>query len=357
MAKKKSKSNGALRTVLSVVCVVLAMVLVVLLGGTVYAEYLLNQMNYVPAGETQPRLSQEEIDAMETEPEEEDPEFTGPELSGDDVDLGERPDAQIGGEGQNIVNILLIGQDTTDGVRARSDSMILCTINKAKNTITMTSFMRDMYVKIPGYKKNRINASYNWGGMTLLNETLYENFGIHVDGNVEVDFEHFKDLIDLLGGVNIELTKAEANYINKWVYWEKATSGVNRLSGAQALMYARDRTTPANGSAGDFQRTSRQRTLLNSLIEEYKNASLTTMIGMLDDILPMITTDLTKSDITTYVTEFFPMLASAEIIMQRIPVEGAYYQARIDGMAVLVPDLEKNVQALVDSLTDTEGVG
>lgn len=355
MAKKKTNSRTGTRTTLIVLCVVLGLVLVVLLSGTVYAEYLLGKMNYVQSNETQPRLSQEEFDAMQGT-EEPDPDFTGPELNADEVEL-EDPNAQIGGEGQSIVNILLIGQDTTDGTRARSDSMILVTFNKNKNTITMTSFMRDLYVKIPGYNKNRINTSYALGGMSLLNETLETNFGIHVDGNVEVDFGHFEEIIDLLGGVTIELTSGEASYINKWVPQQKATKGVNRLSGAQALMYARDRTTSANGSAGDFQRTSRQRTVLNALIEEYKNTSLTNMIGMLDDILPMLTTDLTKKEIVGYVQEFLPMLASAEIITQRIPADGCYTMAMIDGMSVLVPDIAKNVQILVESLTETDGVG
>lgn len=353
MARKKSNGSSGTRTILSVLCVMLGLILVVMLSGTVYAEYLLGKMNYVSPDETQTRLSQEEYDAMQ-ETEETDPDFTGPEMDADDVTLDD-PDAQIGGEGQSIVNILLIGQDTTDGTRARSDSMILVTFNREKNTITMTSFMRDLYVKIPGYKSNRINASYALGGMTLLDETLQTNFGVHVDGNVEVDFGHFTEIIDLLHGVTIDLTAAEASYINKWVPDEKAVEGVNRLSGAQALMYARNR----HDARGDFNRTNRQRTLLNALIEEYKNTSLTTMLGMLDDILPMITTDLTKKEIVNYVQEFLPMLASAEIITQRIPGDDCYKMAMIDGMSVLVPDINKNVQILVDSLTEggSDGVG
>ena len=142
MARKKSKDSSGTRTVLSVLCVMLGLILAVMLSGTVYAEYLLGKMNYVAPDETQPRLSQEEYDAMK-ETEEHDPDFTGPQMNEDDVTLDD-PNAQIGGEGQNIVNILLIGQDTTNGTRARSDSMILVTVNKDKNTITMTSFLMDL---------------------------------------------------------------------------------------------------------------------------------------------------------------------------------------------------------------------
>ncbi|MFQ9799037.1 MAG: LCP family protein [Clostridia bacterium] len=100
-----------------------------------------------------------------------------------------------------MVNILLIGQDRREGEgRQRSDSMILATINKKSQSIYLTSFMRDMYVPIPGYSDNRINAAYAFGGMDLLDDTIETNFGIHIDGNVEVDFSGFKTLIDMMGG-------------------------------------------------------------------------------------------------------------------------------------------------------------
>lgn len=352
MSKKKTYLQQ--RTALKVLCIVLGMLLTILLAGTAYVEHLLDQMTYVDPNETQPRLSAEEADALlSQETETVDPDFTGPELNEEDVHL-EDTDALIGGDG--IVNILLIGQDTTDENRSRSDSMILVTFNKERNTITMTSFMRDMYVKIPGYKKNRINVAYLLGGMQLLDETLYNNFGVEIDGNVEIDFSHFKELIDLLGGIELELNYKEADFVNLKTRRYTLEAGTQQLDGEQALWYARFR----GDALGDFNRTNRQRIVLNTLLENYKNAKLTTLIGMLDDILPMVTTDLTKSEIVSYVTELFPMLATAEVITQRIPVDGAYEMARIDGMSVLVPNISKNVQALVDSLVEFEedaGVG
>ena len=92
----------------------------------------------------------------------------------------------------NIKSILLIGQDKREGQsRQRSDSMILATLDKDQKTISLTSFMRDLYVAIPGYSSTRINAAYAYGGMDLLDETLTQNFGVEIDGNVEVDFEVF----------------------------------------------------------------------------------------------------------------------------------------------------------------------
>ena len=347
---KKEKKQSTKRTVLIVVCIVLGIVLAALIGATAFTKYLLGRINYTGAA-TQPTLSQEEIDAIEnavddTVP----PEETAPEVNEEDI-IWSDVDATIGGD--EIVNIMLIGQDRRPGEdRARSDSMILVTFNKTKKTVTMTSFMRDLYVKIPGgYKDNRINTSYSLGGMELLDETLFVNFGVEVDANVEVDFDQFEHIIDLLGGVKIELDEAEAKYINKKMNTRNVQAGLQTLNGKQALWYARNRST---GGTSDFGRTNRQRTVLNALIEAYKNKPITEMIGLLDDILPLITTDMEQNEILSYVVTLFPLLADSEIVTQHIPVQGGYYDATIRGMQVLVPNMEVNRQALIDSLSNGE---
>lgn len=347
------KDQKKKRTLRIAVCVVVGIVLAVVLAATFFAQYLLGRLNYAERG-SRPTLSQEEIEAIENSTDEAlDPNFEGPEMTGEEIDWGEVY-ATIGGD-DNIVNVMLIGQDRRPGEgRARSDSMILVTFNKEKKTITMTSFMRDLYVKIPGgYKDNRINVSYSLGGMELLDQTLHENFGVVVDANVEVDFQQFRKIIDLLGGVEIELDEAEARYINKKMNTRDVEAGLRTLSGRQALWYARNRST---GGTSDFGRTNRQRTVLNALIEAYKNKPLPEMIGLLDDILPLITTDLTQGEIIRYVTALFPMLSECEIITQQIPVQGGYYNATIRQMQVLVPDMEMNRQALIDSLTNSETI-
>ena len=346
------EQNKKKRTTKIIVCVILSIVLVAALGVTIFAQYLLGKLNY--SDRLQPSLSQEEIDALQNgDGETVDPNFTGPNLNGDEIDWGEVY-ATIGGD-DNIVNVMLIGQDRRPGEdRARSDSMILVTFNKEKKTITMTSFMRDLYVKIPGgYLDNRINVSYSLGGIELLNQTLYENFGVVVDATVEVDFGQFRNIIDLLGGVEIELDEAEARYINKKMNTRDVEPGLQVLNGKQALWYARNRST---GGTSDFGRTNRQRTVLNALIEAYKNKPLTEMIGLLDDILPLITTDLTQGEIIRYVTALFPMFSECEIVTQQIPVQGGFYDATIRGMQVLVPNMDMNRQALIDSLTNGDTI-
>ncbi len=345
MANKKKKNYSVLRPALMVSCIVLGLVLLMLLSATVYAEYLLGQMNYyedVPR-ETMSNEEAEEFLKQETDPEDEN--YTGSEMNAEDVEL-ETAEEKLE-TSENVVNILLIGADYQSGDVARSDSMILCTFNKPKNTITMTSFMRDMYVQIPGYYKNKLNASYSIGGMQLLQKTLDHNFGVQVDGVVEVDFSQFAKLIDLLGGVELDVTYMEAQFINLKNH-DSIKQGVQVLNGKQALWYSRYR----GDGGGDFNRTNRQRVVLGKLIENYRNSSLTDLLAMMDDILPMVTTDMDKSDILSHVTGLFPMLVSAEILTQRIPAEGGYYMTKIDGRSVLVPDISFNVRILKDTIME-----
>ena len=219
----------------------------------------------------------------------------------------------------HVVNILLVGQDRRPGQgRQRSDSMILLTVNKATKTVTLTSFMRDSYVQIPGYKPNKMNAAYAFGGMKLLSETMQVNFGVEVDGCVEVDFNGFKSVVDLLGGVDIQLTSAEVNYLNRGTGWGLQV-GTNHLNGEQALAYSRIRYIDS-----DYQRAHRQRTVLMAIINKYKSLPVLEMIDLLEDILPLVTTNMEKSDIIGYALDIGPMLAGADYNTLRIPADGTF---------------------------------
>ena len=333
-----------LKTVLIVTAIILAVLLVT---AAFFMDYIRDSMNYLGKGDRLPTLSQEEIDAEQFGSGTVDPNATI--IDGTDIDWGEVYH-KIGGD-DNIINILLVGQDRRPGeTRTRSDAIILVTFNKLKETITMTSFMRDMYVDFPGdYYDNRLNVAYYFEGLEFLNETLELNFGVVVDANVVVDFDQFRDIINLLGGVEMELTESEARYINTKVGRECVTEGWNKLTGGMALWHARNRTS---GGTSDFGRTSRQRDVLSALIDAYKDKSPLEMALLLDDILGMISTDLTEAEVTNYFWALFPMLSKCEIITQGIPVEGSYYVGNVRGMSVLVPDMEMNRQALVDSLTN-----
>lgn len=336
------------RSALIVLCVFLALVLLLLVGATIWIEYMLGR---IKNPEQQATLSMEEIASILNETDATNPDFTGPEVNPEDVTMPQGP-VEIIQTGEEVINILLVGQDTRDGHRAHSDAMILCTINKRTKTLTMTSFMRDMYLRIPGYGKQRINVAYLVGGFPMLDNTLKENFGVVVDRNIEVDFSAFQKCVDLVGGVDINLTTAEAEYLNRRGNWDveenqgwQLKEGVNCLTGSQALAYSRIRAI-----GDDFGRTSRQRTVLNALLEKAKHMDLGTLYSLMDAVVPMLTTDMQDSEIIGYVMELAPLLSELKVVNQRIPADGTYSFARVDGMEVILPNFEKNWQLLQDTI-------
>ena len=237
----------------------------------------------------------------------------------------------------NVVNILLVGQDKRENEAAsRADSILLCSFRKDTKELTMTSFLRDLYVPIPGRGSDRINAAYAYGGSQLLKQTLTENFEIPITGVIEVDFSQFAGLIDILGGVEIRLRQDEAELLNRET-GSDLSEGTHLLTGAQALAYSRIRKLDSDG---DFSRTDRQRKVMTALVDSYRNAGLTTLMKLLKQILPMLSTDMTESRLLLLAMEAFPLLPELTMSSQSIPAPGTYSDQTVNGMAVLVPDMD-----------------
>lgn len=327
--------------------VLLIAVAVLLTAGTVAGIILvnstLNQINRPePEEET---ISQEEIEIIlaETDPPEEEP--VGEVLNPEDVVMPEGPAEEIVTQ-DTVVNILLIGQDRRPGQkRQRSDAMILCTVNTETKTLTMTSFLRDTYVQFPEfngkkYSANRLNVPYAIGGMEMLDDCLKLNFGIEVDHNIEVDFSGFRNVVDALGGVDMELTRSEARHLGGGL-----KEGMNHLTGEQALEYARIRKLD-----NDFGRTNRQRKVLMAIVEQVKTMGLTELVDLAGALIPMITTDMENEEIIGCVKDFFPILADLQIVTQSVPADGEFRYAQIHGMSVLVADMEKINEKLKTTL-------
>lgn len=252
----------------------------------------------------------------------------------------------------DMINIMLIGQDRRPGEeRARSDSMILVTLNKEKGTIQLTSFMRDLYVQIPGYMDNRLNVAYRYGGTDLMNETFKVNFGLEIDGNVMVDFDEFTDIIEILGGVTLEISSAEAKYMNARSD-NSFKAGVNYMNAEDALTFTRMRYA----AGGDYGRTDRQRRVLMAIAESFRDADLVTIFNVIDQVLPHIVTNLTDAQIIEYATAGLTILGNGGTMdTLRIPQDDAHYNANIRGMAVLVPNLEACREDLREFIYDNEG--
>ena len=354
-----------MKKTLKIVAIVLAALLLVAVAvagvAFLWLDKTLDRMNYVPSDTTvsqeeATRIDQEEwfsTDPTEGNGEQGDeptlPIPTGPIIDAEDVyfpDGWELPDMED--QGKDIVNIMLVGQDARPGEPAqRSDSMILMTFNKKTSQITLTSFLRDQYVQIPGFGNTKLCHSYSYGGMTLLNETIKNHYGVEVDGNVTFNFEGFKDIIDMLGGVNITLTQEEATALNNLESKQKwgLEAGLQRLTGAQALRYARLRHIDS-----DFQRTERQRKVIMSIVAAYKNCTLSEMMKILEETMPLITTNIPKNQIYTYAFQLFPMLSGAQMETQQMPASGTF----TSGLIKVAENYLASCQYNIDFATNRE---
>lgn len=250
-----------------------------------------------------------------------------------------------------VTNILLIGNDSrVNGGDGRSDAMILVSISNRTKTIYMTSLLRDIYVEIPGHESNRLNAAYAFGGPELLLETIKQNLDIEVNRYVQVNFQAFANLIDAVGGVELELTNDEVQLVNAYLneynmlenrpidtdYLPGDASGLLHLNGPQALAYSRNRYI-----GSDFGRTERQRKILEAVFHQLPSSLLSNSGEMIDGILPNLTTNVSKSECYALSLDAAKLL-TYELVQASIPIEGSYQNATIRKMSVLQVDFEKN---------------
>ena len=267
-----------------------------------------------------------------------------------------------------IVNIMAVGQDSREGENHKlSDTIILFTLNKETKTLTLSSFMRDMYVKLPnmwGHKcgHNRINTAYalgyawkgDLGAMQMLDQLILEQFGVEVDYNIEIGLEAFETIIDKLGGVDITLTADEAKYLTEipesYRNYADCTEGLNHLNGMAAQFYVRMRH--ANAADNDFNRTARQRELINQVVEKCRGMNALELHGLLTELLPYVLTDMTDADVLTCAAELLPYVKDLTIESQQIPAPGTYSGKVIEiydiPSAVLIPDIQKNRKILME---------
>ena len=179
------------------------------------------------------------------------------------------------------------------------------------------------------------------------------NFGIDIDRYVTIDYDAVADIVDLLGGVEIDLSYGEANQINMGAqdYSSYATEGLNTLTGLQARYYMRIRNVEGDDGYGDFSRTSRQRKVLSALLDKFKDSNLITITKLASEIIPQITTDFSQSELTSMVSNALTYM-NYDFSQLRLPADNMYYDdwVVISGMdqSVLIPDLELN-SALVNN--------
>lgn len=245
---------------------------------------------------------------------------------------------------QTALNLLIIGVDSSpEGKRGRSDAMMLAQVNAESGSVRIASFLRDLYVSIPGAGSTRLNAAYYYGGEKLLKETLEKHFGVHIDRTLTVRFSTLIDVIDQLGGVEMEISPKELNHFNDIVMdYNRSYSlsggtvkeaGVHLLNGKQALCYSRIRKIDS-----DFQRASRQQRVIAAMLDRISVLPKWDLLGLALKIIGKLDTDLSLRDVMA----LMPMAArlkAIEIQTVTVPFEGAFDEETVNGMMVLKPDL------------------
>ena len=246
-----------------------------------------------------------------------------------------------------VTNILLLGIDDDGGSGSRSDTIMIASVDSRSGNIRLCSILRDCYVEIPGHKNNRINSAYAYGGAQLAVQTVESNFRVKIDHCVTIDMAALVDVVDAIGGVEIELTSAEANQVNLHSHCGLTTSaGKQLLNGKQAVTYAQIRKIDS-----DFKRTQRQRTLINAIITKVRTLGVGELLGLVKAVAPNIATDMSSSEIGALALKALPAL-SGEMGQMTVPADGKYSITTINGMSVLDLDLEANAKMLQSYLFD-----
>lgn len=261
-------------------------------------------------------------------------------------------------DSKGVRNILLIGTDSRGDDRGRADTVILMSINWRSRTITLTSFMRDSYVDIPGHGKNKLNASYRWGGAELLMDTLQQNFRVPIDDYVCVDFESFSDIVDAVGGIDLTVTTDEAiamqapmGEVNKLTGRPKgtdylSTGGTYHMNGNQALAYARIRYV----GRSDFQRTERQREVIQKIFARAKKLGLSDLNTFASTCAKSVKTNMSKGEMYVLSLQLV-YFATFDVEELRVPMDDAYTSGKTpEGQSVLIVDFDKNIAEIEDMI-------
>ncbi len=327
------------------VLIILALIFMAAAGAIWYISHKLNLIQYDDGSR--------EIDTS-----------TSYEVNNDELQLGDLPDAPESMpssavekidllENENVLNILLLGTDERTSQfsdNARADSIMVLSLNTELHTIKLISIERGIGVPVPGRNDDWITHTFRYGGAKLTMDTVKELFKLDLDRYVRVNFHVFEDAINAIGGVDINLTQAEADYLNYYLQWSSGKvkvvkEGTNCLDGYAALQYARIRKIDS-----DWKRIERQRTVIQAALNRVKNLELSQLNELANTILPMVQTNLTKGEITSLMLEIPGFISSgAQINDMTIPVDGTCWNSvGVDGRRMIGVDFERNARILRD---------
>ena len=370
--QKQPKKKRGLKIFLIILAVLLVLGGIAVAAGAIYYNKMMNKMNiielpedtYVYTEETQLTEATEsvltEATAAATE-----------EVTEATTVVTEPPKAKA----EDIINILVVGQSSRAGEESRmADTTMVVSVNTFDGTITVFSVLRDSYVKLPDYRGHVCGRAkftvcyglgYQWGdiagAMEMTNICMRDNFGVEVDYNVEIDFESFIRVVDLMGGIEIELTEAEAKYLNAddlYVTYD-VQPGLQYLDGMAALSYARMRKAEGDNDS-DIKRSARQRLVIETLLNKVRGLGLKELQRVADILLPEITTTMTPADVVSVLTRIIPVFDQVKIVGETIPVSGTGWGEIIDIYDDGIPDSIIRFEApqqkkLIRAITEAEG--
>jgi LCP family protein required for cell wall assembly len=362
----KGQANQNRKKVLTVLGVILALLLILLVVGYAYfhSKYaLLNTDPTAPSSQVQPESSS-------VDPEEDDND--GVEIPSDLEEM-----EAIAAEGDvfsdsNVFNILLIGTDertTYFNTNARGDSCILLSVNKTTMAVKLVSFERGTGVPIlEGQYEGQwdwLTHTFRYGGADLMMKEIQECYKVDVTHYMRANIYTFMQLIDAVGGVDITLTQAEADYINhpEGTYGaghikemgvadqvQTVEVGQNHLNGATAMVYARCRYIDS-----DWQRVERQRNVLTSIMQSAKGLNVLELNNLLDMVLPNLQTNLTEGEIASLMLTLAPQYSKITVEQMTIPVSGTYgSMTGMGGRPLYAVDFDANSKILQQLLYGTE---
>ncbi len=259
---------------------------------------------------------------------------------------------------ESVYNLLLVGVDRRDKTwNGNSDSMMLVSINHAAKRVSVVSLMRDTYVDIAGVGYAKLNAAYAYGGGPLLTSTITDTYKVDVSRYAAVDFENMIEIIDALGGIDLEMTDAEVNVANGYMMDMCDTLGLNgsdyilpgggiyHCNGVQAVGYARNRYV----GNSDYARTERQRYVISQIVAEIKRMDVMQMTQFVKDVLPLVTHNIQESEIWDLVTKA-PEILKYDFVQDRIPYDNMYDIIYVKGQDMLVPQWETTIEKLHETI-------
>ena len=352
--EQKTSRKGKLIGII-VICMLLASVLGMVAFANSYVNEIFDEVNHVEVAKidySQAPAAEESNIQMQAETVE------APAAPAEAAKTAETKETYMP---EDFVNMLIVckpAYEADEGV-VMTETMVLCTLNTKSKVMTMTALEEDAYVTTPEYKGHaseqmKLGAVYNTGAnygkgkagsMEYMNQTLYNNFGIEVDQNFEIDFQLFAKVVNRLKDVDMELSAEEAKYLSEQTKTE-IKAGKVKMNGQLATEYVKMWDHEAESGVTSI---SGQRKMVESIVRKIRTQYVADLETIVKDMLPMITTSMTREEMKEFVISMLPMIRNLVIEKgEPCPVDGKKETVTVNGkeMEVITFDVEKTTKAM-----------